>query len=219
MSIPDRFLRIAKHKLGELKDWFDQIDEEREARADQEVERKRSRDEARQELDDSASVYVPPSGGTAPEQRPAIPIQPPPMRAPEEIARGSRPDYSGTGRASYSASTPPTARPSTSTQPGPPDPLEFHYRLLGLESGADFASVEMAYNRLAARCEPARFPAGSQDERTARDLRQRLDSSFKILRDTLDTTVRRFDLLEFDTPPLATSPGVTVQKVDEQAGK
>lgn len=40
MSIPDRFYRIAKHKLGEIKDWFDKVDEEEDFEA--ELQRRRA---------------------------------------------------------------------------------------------------------------------------------------------------------------------------------
>jgi hypothetical protein len=82
----------------------------------------------------------------------------------------------------------------------PPDPLAYHYKLLGVEPGADFAVVQAEYNKLAARAEPSRFPAGSPEERQAQELRKRLDDSFKLLREALDPTARRFDLLEFDQP-------------------
>lgn len=202
MSIPDKFLRIARYKLGEIKEYIDQLDEEREQRAEQESERRRvssdARAEARRELDEV---------GFSPGSRPAIPVQPPQSaRTPDEIARGVRPaGYVGPNvntPADRTYATPPTAGgaqpPAQSV--GPVDPLAYHYRLLGLEPGADFTAVQAAYNRLAARSDPSRFLAGSQEERDASAIRQRLETSFKALRDALDTTVRRFDLLEFDIP-------------------
>jgi len=95
MSIPDKFLRIARHKLGELKEYIDQLDEEREQRAEQEAERRRigsdARADARRELDEAIS----PSGASAfpspapSRERPAIPVHPPQsQRTPDEIARG-----------------------------------------------------------------------------------------------------------------------------------
>jgi hypothetical protein len=212
MSIPDRFLRIARYKLGELKDYIDQLDEERETRADQEAERRRvsadARADARRELEDAVS-----SSGASPlpsvesrGERPAVPVQPPrPQRTPDEIARGVRPGgYVGPAQSTLDRTYPPPPGPTAAQVPvqgtAPVDPLAFHYRLLGLEPGADFTAVQAAYNRLAARIDPSRFLAGSQEERDARAIRQRLETSFKALRDALDTTVRRFDLLEFDVP-------------------
>ncbi len=96
MSIPDRFYRIAKHKLGEVKDWFDKVDEEEE----EDALRKRRADpraDARRELSDS--VASPPannasgssSNGAAvtpsrPAASPGIPMSPP--RTPQDYARG-----------------------------------------------------------------------------------------------------------------------------------
>jgi|SRR5579862_750616 len=213
MSIPDKFLRIARHKLGELKEYIDQLDEEREQRAEQEAERRRigsdARADARRELDEAIS----PSGASAfpspapSRERPAIPVHPPQsQRTPDEIARGVRPSGYAGPPSSSTASTPYTSSSAPSSTQAPiqgamaADPLAYHYRLLGLESGADFTAVQAAYNRLAARSDPSRFLAGSQEERDARAIRQRLETSFKTLRDALDTTVRRFDLLEFDVP-------------------
>lgn len=73
--------------------------------------------------------------------------------------------------------------------------------MLGLESGADFAAVQSAYNKLAARSDPARFTAGSPEEQQARQIRQRLDASYKQLREVLNSTSTRFNLLEFDDLP------------------
>ena len=87
-----------------------------------------------------------------------------------------------------------------------PDPLDYHYKLLGLESGAEFGAVQAAYNKLAARSDPSRFPAGSSDALAAQQIRQRLDTSFKTLRESLDTTAARFGLLEFDDAPKEKKP-------------
>jgi hypothetical protein len=183
MSIPDKFGRIVKHKLGELKDWFDQVDEERDAREEAEQRRKRGRTDARRELEDALGAPLPP---TAPRgDRAAAPPASLPRRTPEEIARGQQ---SG------------GAAPAAAGGAAVVDALDYHYRLLGLEPGADFAAVQAAYNKLAARSDPSRFAAGSQDESLAREIRKRLDVSYQALRDVLDMTARRFDLLEFDAP-------------------
>jgi len=185
MGIPERVYRIFKYKLNELKEHFDQLD--LEAQRDMETAQRRSpqqaRTDARRELDDALSG-------------PSLPTQPSPSppaarRTPEEIAAGIRPQ--------------PSASPTVASNPtatGTPDPLAYHYRCLGVEAGCDFTAVQAAYNRLAARCDPGRFPAGSEEERQAQALRTRLEASFKILRDALDTTARRFDLLELDSPKL-----------------
>lgn len=81
------------------------------------------------------------------------------------------------------------------------DPLYYHYRLLGLQPGADLAAVQSAYKRYAERANPARFPPGSEEEATAREIRKKLDTSYRILCEALDPTLRRFELLEFDSSP------------------
>jgi hypothetical protein len=197
MSIPTRLYRIAKYKLGELKERLDQLDEEQARAEEQRLRQAQARTDARRELDDAMAAPLPSSAPPATvgpdlsssRSDPApIPAQPPlPRRTPEEIARGSRP-------------LPPNAPPPASLpQTGTPqaDALVYHYRLLGVEPGADFVTVQAAYNKLAARSDPSRFPAGSQEEQEAQSIRKRLDASFEALRDALDPTARRFDLIEY----------------------
>ena len=210
MGIPDRFYRIAKHKLGEMKDWFDKVDEEEEFESDAQRRRIDPRTDANRELRDSLapSGASGGSGGTSgmPRDTSGIPVNPP---RTQQASGGARP---GSYTPSYNTSAMNTSgsgsaagnsynnTPTGSTTPQA-DPLDYHYKLLGLESGADFAAVQSAYNKLAARCDPARFPAGSQEEQQARQIRQRLDTSFKQLRESLDSTSTRFGLLEFDDIP------------------
>lgn len=191
MSIPHRFYRIARYKLNELKERFDRLDEE--AQVDWETDQKRrqtqSRSEARRELDDAMVNPPNTTGRTAPAERPPATTgsAPLPRRTPEEIARGQRdPGFT---------TAPP---PSSAEQFAALDPLLIHYQRLGLEAGSDFAAVQSKYNQLAARADPIRFPAGSSEEKMAQDIRAKLDASFKVLRDALDPTARRFELLEFD---------------------
>ena len=190
MTIPERLYRIARHKLTELKDRLDQLDSE--AEIDPEIEERRrqsrSRADARRELDEDIQLPNAPKA-PGPDVAP-VPLQPNTVRrTPEEIARGVRPGISS------------TSTPASAAQTAQPDPLAYHYKLLGVESGSDFATVQAAYNNLAARCDVSRFPAGSLEAQQAEQIRQRLDASYKALRDALDMTARRFDLLEFDSPP------------------
>ena len=205
MSIPDRFARIARHKFNEIKDRIDQWDSEAEERADAKTRResdvKSEASKAKRELDDSLEqpcAFAKESDGTRPAPR-----------TPAEIARGvSNPNYAP------QSAEPQTAGPlgrtlnganngANGTQEG--DALDYHYRLLGLEPGADFSAVETAYNKLAARCDPARFPAGSTEVDA---LRKKLQTSFEVLRDALDVTALRFGLLDFDDTPIG-SPNAT----------
>jgi hypothetical protein len=188
MSIPERLFRIAKYKLTEIKERIERLDEETQ-RDEEELRRLRrsqSKGDARRELEESLRT---PSDSVS--ANPPISTQaPPPRRTPEEIARGI-PSRAGNATTGGTVSAP---------MPHASDALAYHYRLLGLEPGAGFAEVQAAYNRFVARCDTSRFPAGSAEEQEAREIKTRLDASYKILRDALDPTARRFDLLEFDTP-------------------
>lgn len=104
-----------------------------------------------------------------------------PTRTPEEIAAGK------------------PGAPPASPQPDPVaavGPLAQHYRVLGLDEGADLSEVEAKYRRLAARCAPERFDEGSEEQRTARDILARVEVAYNELRDALDPTAGRFDKLE-----------------------
>ncbi len=210
MSIPDRFYRIAKHKMVEIKDWFDKVDEEEDMIAS---ERRRSageRTDARRELADAMEAAPStPSASSASRQatsasqsgNSAIPVNLPRSNTPTATYAGTRiskpPAETGSSPSLSAGSSPLTVQES--------DPLAFHYKRLGIETGSDFASVQFAYNRLAARSDAARFPAGSTEEQECREIRERLEESYKILRDALDQTARRFDLLEFDPIPPVSS--------------
>jgi len=193
MSIPERLTRIVRHKISEMKDRFDQMDEE--ALADpaeiERVRRAQSRSDAKQELQDSLTEPTPAaSGGTPRVDVPQQPLKPQPARrTPQQIAAQS---------SNYASN--PTTMPNSSAQTQS-DPLDYHYRMLGLEPGADFGEVQAAYNGLAARTEPGRFAVGSAEARELEDIRKRLEISFRALRDALDSTAHRFGLLEFDRAP------------------
>lgn len=175
MSIPERFYRIAKHKFSEIRDRVDRWDEEAEEAETAKLRATEPRTDARRELKDAMRSPAPAKSDVIP------PAYASTLRSPDEIRRGAAP-------------TP------ADTSGGQADPLVFHYRLLGVEPGTEFSEVQAAYNRLAARCDPARFPAHSTEAQEAERIRKRLEDSYKVLRDVLDATARRFDLLEFDTP-------------------
>ena len=193
MSIPERFYRIARHKLSEIKDRIDQWDEEAKADpAEQERRRKAAaRVNAKHELEDAMGDPGVPSRQPSADSGPA-PLKPEPrLRTPEQIAGGHRgTDFRGqTGGAASTQSA------------NQPDPLEYHYRLMGVEPGMEFSTVQAAYNKLTARADPGRFPAGSNEAREAQAIRDRAETSYRILRDALDPTSRRFDLIELDDRP------------------
>jgi len=183
MSIPERLYRLAKGKIGEIREMFDQdsdaeLDPELLAR----VQRAQARKSARQELDDALDSD-PTTGSAGNTTRPSARVSPnTSLRSPDEIRSGVP--------KTASASTVPNSAVSTS------DPLESHYRVLGLESGADFATVQAVYEKLLSRCRPERFPAGSPESTEALDIQNRLEATYKVLREALDPTARRFEMLE-----------------------
>jgi DnaJ-domain-containing protein 1 len=101
------------------------------------------------------------------------------LRTPQEIARGEG------GGIRNAPQTPPVA-----------NPLSRHYRVLGLEEGADLEAIEEAYAGLAKRCAPDRFPAGSEEQKAAQEILQRVEAAYNALKDALDPTAGRFDKLE-----------------------
>lgn len=139
-----------------------------DAEAEMEAAERRARRDAEAELRDESDI------------RPAL-------RSPEEIARGGTP-----------RSTPSSVPPATTAAPATINPLARHYRILGLEEGADFTAVETAYARLVASasnlCRQA--PEGSEERRAAEEILKRVEASFNALRDALDPTAGRFDKLE-----------------------
>ncbi len=207
MSIPDRFYRIAKHKLGEVKDWFDKVDEEEDG--DTQPRRPEPRPDARRELNDALSSPPPTGPASSRSNASSVPVNPPRPNQPAGAGYANTSSYNngstynprGTYPSTGTGAIPPGGTTPTSGTMPQPDPLDYHYKLLGLQAGADFGTVQAAYNKLAARSDPARFPAGSVEQQQAQQIRQRLDASFKQLRDTLDSTASRFNLLEFDDVP------------------
>ncbi len=175
MSIPERFYRIAKHKFSEIRDRVDRWDEEAEEAETAKLRKAETRTDSQRELKDALRSPTPTKSDAVPPAHAST------LRSPDEIRRGATP-------------TP------ANTPMGLPDPLVFHYNLLGVEPGTEFTEVQAAYNRLAARCDPARFPAQSTEAQEVERIRKRLEESYKVLRDALDATARRFDLLEFDSP-------------------
>ncbi len=185
-SIPQRFGRIALHKFHEFKRRIEELDDDALRELEAEQQKHRETDAAKRELDDA--IAAPTRYDSRPPDVSARP------RTPEQIATGVRTE-----------SAPQSFRSVTQPVHGS-DLLAFHYQLLGVENGADFVTVQGAYKKLAVRCDPARFPADSDEAKQAAALRERLDASYKVLREALDFTARRFDLLEFDPANAPTSP-------------
>jgi hypothetical protein len=192
MSIPERFYRIARSKFHELRDRIEDMDaralEAEERREVQSSQRRNFRDEALRELNSSAGDEM--ARKAAPVNAPDLGGVRPAMRTPDEIRQGVPAG---------------SARNASHANQTEYDPLTPHYRLLGLESGADFMAVQAAYHRLLARCDASRFPVGTTEAREAEQIRTRLEETFKVLKDALDPVSRRFDILEIDSPSTPTA--------------
>ena len=181
MSFSRRLRTIALSQIQAIQERLNRID----AEAAEEAEQKRYRKDAQNEIDDPTDIRRP-------------------MRTPEEIASG-KPRSTGNRPAASPPSVAPVTRPvarpeafESAVVASQPSPLSTHYKVLGVEDGADFGTVQAAYNKLAARCDSARFPEGSEDRKMAEAIRSRVDAAYEALRDALDSTAGRFDKLEFE---------------------
>jgi hypothetical protein len=172
MNLPKRLRNIAQSQINSIKERLDRIDFE----AEEEAERRRYERDARRELDDVTDIRQP-------------------MRTPEEIASGK--PKKAAPRPSAPAETPAAPVSSVSSSRKETNLLAHHYRVLGVEEDADYSTVQAAYSKLAARCNPDRFPEGSDERRTAEEIKKRVDMAYDALRDALDATAGRFDKLEF----------------------
>jgi len=171
MSLSRRLRTIALSQIQAIQERLNRIDHE----AAEEAAQRRYRRDAASELDDPTDIR-------------------PTMRSPEEIASGSpRPPAARTTPPQVTSETPKTTAPVPVASP-----LAVHYKVLGLEDGADFAAVQSTYNKLAVRCDPTRFPAGSEAQQMAEGIRKRIDAAYEALRDAMDSTAGRFDKLEFE---------------------
>ena len=78
----------------------------------------------------------------------------------------------------------------------PEDPDAADFKVLGLEAGSDYPSVQAAYEKLAARCDPRRFPDGSGEQKQAELILARVNTAYENLRKRLSPTESRFAKLE-----------------------
>lgn len=74
--------------------------------------------------------------------------------------------------------------------------LAVYYRLLGVPENSDMTAVNAAYRRLASRCNPIRFPEGSEERQVVTEIRNRLDEAHRLIREARDPSPGRFDKLE-----------------------
>ncbi len=80
----------------------------------------------------------------------------------------------------------------------PDDPNATDYKVLGLTAGSDYPSVQAAYEKLVARCDPRRFADGSGEQAQAQVILDRVNGAYENLRKQLSPTESRFGKLELE---------------------
>lgn len=80
----------------------------------------------------------------------------------------------------------------------PEDPNAADYKVLGLAPGSDYPAVQAAYEKLAARCDPRRFPDDSAEQKQAQTILNRVNDAYENLRKRLSPTESRFGKLELE---------------------
>ena len=174
MSIPERIYKISKAYLGQVRDRIDAELAEREL---------------------EASLR----GANGPAQDDASPDAM--MRRAEERIAAMRREIderntaAGAAMQSGSGGVAVAAPPATAEDA---DPNIHDFRVLGVPMGSDFSTVQAAYEKLARRCDPRRFPDGSTEQKEAERILSRVNASYEALRKRLDPMRNRFDKLELE---------------------
>jgi curved DNA-binding protein CbpA len=70
--------------------------------------------------------------------------------------------------------------------------------VLGVPVGSDLGTVQSAFEKLARRCDPRRFPENSREQKDAQRILERVNVAFEALRKRLDPTENRFGKLELE---------------------
>ena len=210
MSIPNRIFQISKAYLNQVRDRIDSELSERELDAG---------------IGDTPS---PASGsssdrgyrsGSGSSVDPAVSAADEMMRRAEERIAAARRDMESRGELDVPISPTSTSSASTtSTSPGRSsssisssssssgtsaaetnsDPNASDYRVLGVPIGSDLGTVQSAFEKLARRCDPRRFPENSREQKDAQRILERVNVAFEALRQRLDPTVNRFGKLELE---------------------
>jgi hypothetical protein len=203
VSIPNRIFRISKAYLNQVRERIDSELSERE-------------------LDAGIGGETPASSGSDRGNRQAEPRSVDPavsaademMRRAEERIAAARRDMESRGEldtpispaASSSAANPSTSSSSTSSAStsasasaaASSDPNASDYRVLGVPIGSDLGTVQSAFEKLAQRCDPRRFPENSREQKDAQRILERVNVAFEALRKRLDPTENRFGKLELE---------------------
>ena len=181
MSIPERLYKISKAYLGQVRDRIDSELAERELEAS-------LREEGGPDREDASSDAM----MRRAEERIAA------MRR-EIDARNTANGASGAATATVPAAT--TAAPTTAGDNAlttEADPNAKDFRVMGVPVGSDLAAVQAAYETLALRCDPRRFPDGSTEQREAQRILSKVNASYEALKSRLDPMQNRFGKLELE---------------------
>jgi hypothetical protein len=177
VSIPNRIYRIAKSYLNQARERIETLDAEL---AEQELhadpgDRPDGPRETNRGGGGGGGDYLAGRNDTSPEAM---------MRRAEQRIRAARSES--------------LAREETVAAPKTaPDPQAADYRVLGVHEGADWSTVQAAYEKLARRCDPRRFPENSEEQRDAERILERVNVAYESLRKRLDPMESRFGKLEF----------------------
>ena len=177
MDIPKRVYRIGKAYLNRMRDRIEELDAE-----------------AERELEAEADRPIP----NVPSPRPSparddtsVEAM---MRRAEDRIRAARGEVGA--REELGADREPARSAAPGSGAPAPDPNAAHYRVLGVPVGSDWPTVQSAYEKLARRCDVRRFPDGSEEQKDAARILERLNQAHEALRKQLDPLDSRFDKLE-----------------------
>lgn len=184
MGIPERIYRIGKAYINQIRDRVDE-----------------GLDKIDDRLADAERELSSEPGATAPSLAEDTSPEGMMRRAEERIAAArrnleSRTELRGeTANATTATATvDPATKPTTATN----NPNESDYKMLGVPIGADLPTIQAAYEKLALRCDPRRFPDGSVEQQEAQKILARINVSYEALRRRLDPTESRFGKLELE---------------------
>lgn len=172
MSIPNRIYRIGKAYLNRVRDRIEELDAEAERELESEADRPLPK--------------PPPASGRPARDDTSVEAM---MRRAEDRIRAARGETDAREEMRGDTNREPEAAASSDTNAA-------HYRVLGVPAGSDWPTVQSAYEKLARRCDVRRFPEGSEEQKDAARILERVNRAYEALRKQLDPLDSRFDKLE-----------------------
>ena len=203
MSIPERIFRLSKAYLHQVRDRIDNelSDAERElntsvggsavASRPDDLDTTLARRSAQSESDAEAMMR-------RAEERIAAARRDLEGRTELRGSSATEPNGTTTGAVKAASTTSATKAAADAMTIRNADPNASDFRVLGVEVGSDLPTVTSAYEKLARRCDPRRFPDNSTEQKEAERILTRVNASYEALRKRLDPTTNRFGKLEFE---------------------